>query len=148
MLTRRDQKGSHRAIMLGASVRLRDPVTGRLVRQTREPQPFGEYLDAPRTANDRDGRSDRPRAARNTTVSFRFPPIVIEALRLTAQSRNVTPTHVVLKALEPALLPALQELLSLRDKPRSDTLRSPTKLPRLVQQIPSDVTRPLNRSIT
>ena len=89
---------------------------GRITRSpTDPPHPFAEYLDLDVPRPERDGRSERKRYS-EPMVTCRVPQIVLDKLKMIAERRKITLSHLVLEALLPVCEPVLQSPEGLHER--------------------------------
>jgi hypothetical protein len=100
-------------------------------------RPSGPAHAVPRARDERSGRpTENP-----GYFSFRMPVLWRQALEFVAQQRDITLTQVVLDALLPVVQPVLHgENASSAHAPAQVAIPLPSKMPRLVDQLPSDIT--------
>ena len=109
----------------------RDPETGRFL-------PIGR--PAEQSPKRRDPRSDRRTSRHPGAVNFRMPVAWRRILDMIAQQRNLPLTCVLLEAIEPVVMPALQAQQQLRDNSSPETPGLPRRTERLADRLPSTVT--------
>lgn len=103
-------------------------------------RPSGPAHAVPRA---RDERSGRPTETPGF-FSFRMPVLWRQALEFVAQQRDITLTQVVLDALAPVIQPVLHgENVPSEHAPAAIAMALPSKMPRLADQIPSDLANPV-----